>query len=51
MNGTFRRRMNADQIIVISDGRIAEKGTHERLLAENGIYTRFIKARTSSLGW
>lgn len=43
--------MNADQIIVISDGRIAEKGTHERLLAENGIYTRFIEARTSSLGW
>ena len=43
--------MNADQIIVISDGRIAEKGTHERLLAENGIYTRFIEARSSSQGW
>ena len=43
--------MNADQIIVISDGRIAEKGTHERLIAENGLYTRFIEARSSSQGW
>ena len=43
--------MNADQIIVISDGRIAEKGTHDSLLAENGLYTRFLEARGSSQGW
>lgn len=31
---------NADQIIVIDRGNIAETGTHEELLAKNGIYTK-----------
>lgn len=31
---------NADQIIVIDRGNIAETGTHEELLVKNGIYTK-----------
>ena len=31
---------DADQIIVISGGVVAENGTHEDLIAKNGIYAR-----------
>lgn len=30
--------MHADQIIVLSDGKVAERGDHESLLSENGLY-------------
>ena len=32
---------NADEIIVITEDGIAERGTHETLLAKNGIYARY----------
>lgn len=30
---------NADQVLVIDDGRIVERGTHEDLLAAGGLYS------------
>lgn len=34
-----------DKIIVFDEGRIAESGTHDELLARNGLYTRMWKAQ------
>ncbi|UMP06860.1 ABC transporter ATP-binding protein [Amycolatopsis sp. EV170708-02-1] len=41
----------ADQILVLDDGRIAESGTHEELLAANGRYTAFWNERRRTQGW
>lgn len=41
----------ADCIYVISDGSVVQKGVHSELMKEDGIYRRFIEARTKSLAW
>ena len=38
----------ADRIAVLDQGRIAEMGTHEKLLAQKGKYAHFYKLQTSS---
>jgi len=42
---------NADQIVVIDKGRIAEQGKHEDLVAKGGIYARFIDSRKEAVSW
>ena len=42
---------NADQILVISDGRISQHGTHEELMKQPGIYQDFVHIRMNSAGW
>ena len=42
---------NADQILVVNDGRIVEHGTHEQLLTQNGLYRHFIEIREKAEGW
>ena len=41
----------ADQILVIADGEVAQRGTHEELMQSEGIYRRFVFARENSRGW
>ncbi len=42
---------NADQILVVDDGRIAERGTHASLIAQGGLYKRFTEIREAAEGW
>ena len=36
----------ADKIIVVSDGKIAEQGTHNELMERNGIYAKLIEMQS-----
>ncbi len=36
---------HADQIIVVDKGQVIQRGTHEELLRQDGIYRRFITGR------
>ena len=42
---------HADQIVVVKDGRIVQKGTHEELIEQKGIYADFIQIRQKAVGW
>ena len=42
---------NADQIYVLKDGKIAESGTHERLLKTDGIYSHMWSEYNKSVNW
>lgn len=42
---------HADQILVVEDGTVAQRGTHEELLAQEGVYRRFVEARAEAEGW
>ena len=37
---------NADEIVVLDNGKIAEQGSHQQLMAKNGIYKRLIDMQT-----
>ena len=42
---------HADQILVIDHGKIAEQGTHESLMKQDGIYKDFIGERREAASW
>lgn len=41
----------ADQILVVDKGQIVQRGTHEELMAQDGIYRHFISGREQAVGW
>ena len=41
----------ADLSLVVEDGAIAQRGTHEELMAAGGLYKKFVAAREQSRGW
>lgn len=42
---------NADQILVVDNGQIVERGNHNSLMKEDGIYKQFINVRKEAIGW
>ena len=42
---------NADQILVLNGGKITQRGTHEELSAQSGLYADFIHAREEAASW
>ena len=42
---------NADQILVLSGGHIVQRGTHQELMAQGGLYADFVGVRQEALNW
>jgi len=42
---------HADQIFVIDNGQIAQKGTHNDLIKQEGIYKNFVEGRQEAASW
>lgn len=47
----MRTVAGADQIVVLKDGGVAEQGTPEKLLENNGIYRHMTELQNRSLSW
>jgi ATP-binding cassette subfamily B protein len=43
--------VNADKIIVLSEGKKVEEGTHEELLRSDGLYSRMWKDYNQAVKW
>lgn len=42
---------NAQQILVLEQGNVVQRGTHEELMGQSGLYRRFIGVRERAEGW
>lgn len=48
---SLRSVRGADEIAVLERGRIAERGTHDRLMEEGGLYASFYRLQEDSENW
>ena len=42
---------NADKIVVLSDGVVSERGTHDELMRKNGLYAKLVTLQTEAAQW
>ncbi len=42
---------NADKIVVLDGGVVAESGTHDELMQKNGLYAKLVKLQTEAANW
>ena len=42
---------NADCILVVNNGKIVERGSHDELMASDGIYKNFVQIKNADQGW
>ena len=42
---------NADDILVLGDGKIVDEGTHDELMKHNGLYAKFVNERQEAIGF
>lgn len=42
---------HANQIFVVAEGQIVQRGVHKELMREEGIYRKFVSVRENSRGW
>ncbi len=42
---------NADQILVVDEGSVVQRGIHEELINQEGVYKRFLDIRKTAEEW
>ena len=42
---------HARQILVLDKGRIVQRGAHDALMAQEGLYCRFVAGREKAVSW
>ena len=47
----LRTVVDADQILVLDDGKLVEYGTHNELMKKKGVYQKLYHIQQESLGW
>ena len=47
----FESSCDETAVAVVEDGRMVEQGTHDELVAVDGLYRRFVVERKQAAGW